>query len=171
MDDWRTEPDLKVGCEVLVNWQKLPTCCTWRQGSVSLCEQLINHGSMGHTKKIFSPTSITKLNHTASVLTTLSRFSPPRSANVPSAHFTSLLAVTGWVITQIQFACEPLCCLLSSCVFLLTHKKQSLFDLWHVTSAFLLILPALVAGGATSGQDATLTEGNRKWSHSSLSRS
>lgn len=35
----------------------------------------------------------------------------------------------------------------------------------------LLICPALVARGAISGRDATLTEGKRKWSHSSPARS
>lgn len=44
---------------------------------------------------------------------------------------------------------------------------------WHVTSTFFLILPttSVGEGGAMNGQDATLTEGKRKWSHSSPTRS
>lgn len=79
--------------------------------------------------------------------------------------------MTGWVITQIQFACEPLCCLLCSCVFLLTYKKQSLSipGMWPACSS--LFFQHQLVRGAMSGQDATLTEGERKWSHSSPTRS
>lgn len=77
--------------------------------------------------------SITKLNKPAFVLTTLSCVRSPQSGNIPSAHFTSLSALTGWVITQIQFACEPL--LLPGLLMRLSVdvQKAITFHPWHVT--------------------------------------
>lgn len=46
-------------------------------------------------RKEISPASITKLNKLAFVLTTRCCVSSPQSGNIPSAHFTSLSALTG----------------------------------------------------------------------------
>lgn len=89
-----------------------------------------------------------------------------QSAEVPGAHFISLSDVTVWLITQIQFACKPLCCL--SLLMCLPGKH----DPWHRPHTFLHILATLVwREQQWVDQDATLTEGKRKWSHSSPARS
>lgn len=79
--------------------------------------------------------------------------------------------MTMWLMSHIQFACEPPCCLLCSCVFLLTYKKQSLATPVIRPAWFSLFSQHQMVRGAMSRQDATLTEGKGKWSHLSPTRS
>lgn len=167
---------LHIGIAAVEIEATLPQCIfcrrPWSPGTIAWSEQIIIAECNTHHQNDIYPEAWGCRNkyqnkYPSLVLTTVFCYSFPQSGEILVAHFTSLSAVTGWVITQIQFAFKLLCCLLCSCVFLLT--KSFLFLSMACDQYVSLYSPTIVWWeGAMNGQDATLTKGERKLSHSSL---